>query len=292
MVGYLWQLPILFPDPLISMSFAIQLAVSTISGLYTSLWGAFKDSPYEGLKPKTFPRSIYFNVVIFLVLYFVPPFDARVQALSLFQLFFLTMGLERFLAEIYKGFFRTEDQDKYFVPSRITFFGTHVASDLLRYGTGVVIVAVVFAVTWIDVTVESFVAVAITAYATGLLVSLGGAYKDAPFEGFMPLKFQRSGFVLALLSPVFYFSNNPAAPISLGFLIYMNGGLERFVVEYYKTYIQRNMSGKFRPDLERIQKHLDERERYHYAALAIIAGLVGLYVWALLNLNSMDAPLP
>lgn len=292
MVGYLWQLPILFPDPLISMSFAIQLAVSAISGLYTSLWGAFKDSPYEGLKPKTFPRSIYFNVVIFLVLYFVPPFDARVQALSLFQLFFLTMGLERFLAEIYKGFFRTEDQDKYFVPSRITFFGTHVASDLLRYGTGVVIVAVVFAVTWIDVTVESFVAVAITAYATGLLVSLGGAYKDAPFEGFMPLKFQRSGFVLALLSPVFYFSNNPAAPISLGFLIYMNGGLERFVVEYYKTYIQRNMSGKFRPDLERIQKHLDERERYHYAALAIIAGLVGLYVWALLNLNSMDAPLP
>ena len=292
MVGYLWQLPILFPDPLISMSFTIQLAVSAISGLYTSLWGAFKDSPYEGLKPKTFPRSIYFNVVIFLVLYFVPPFDARVQALSLFQLFFLTMGLERFLAEIYKGFFRTEDQDKYFVPSRITFFGTHVASDLLRYGTGVVIVAVVFAVTWIDVTVESFVAVAITAYATGLLVSLGGAYKDAPFEGFMPLKFQRSGFVLALRSPVFYFSNNPAVPISLGFLIYMNGGLERFVVEYYKTYIQRNMSGKFRPDLERIQKHLDERERYHYAALAIIAGLVGLYVWALLNLNSMDAPLP
>ncbi|MDP6982544.1 MAG: hypothetical protein QGG05_05615 [Candidatus Latescibacteria bacterium] len=274
------------------MSFTIQLAVSAISGLYTSLWGAFKDSPYEGLKPKTFPRSIYFNVVIFLVLYFVPPFDARVQALSLFQLFFLTMGLERFLAEIYKGFFRTEDQDKYFVPSRITFFGTQVASDLLRYGTGVVIVAVVFAVTWIDVTVESFVAVAITAYVTGLLVSLGGAYKDAPFEGFMPLKFQRSGFVLALLSPVFYFSNNPAAPISLGFLIYMNGGLERFVVEYYKTYIQRNMSGKFRPDLERIQKHLDERERYHYAALAIIAGLVGLYVWALLNLNSMDAPLP
>lgn len=274
------------------MSFTIQLAVSAISGLYTSLWGAFKDSPYEGLKPKTFPRSIYFNVVIFLVLYFVPPFDARVQALSLFQLFFLTMGLERFLAEIYKGFFRTEDQDKYFVPSRITFFGTHVASDLLRYGTGVVIVAVVFAVTWIDVTVESFVAVAITAYATGLLISLGGAYKDAPFEGFMPLKFQRSGFVLALLSPVFYFSNNPAAPISLGFLIYMNGGLERFVVEYYKTYIQRNMSGKFRPDLERIQKHLDERERYHYAALAIIAGLVGLYVWALLNLNSLDAPLP
>lgn len=270
------------------MSFAIQLAVAAISGLYTCLWGAFKDSPYEGLKPKTFPRSIYFNVVIFCVLYFVPPFDARVQALSLFQLFFLTMGLERFLAEIYKGFFRTEDQDKYFVPSRITFFGSHVGSDLLRYATGTLIVAIVFGVVWIDVTIERFIPVAITAYGTGLLVSLGGAYKDAPFEGFKPLKFQRSGFVLAILSPIFYFSNDPATPISLGFLIYMNGGLERFVVEYYKTYIQRNMSGKFRPDIDRIQKHLDDRERYHYAALVIMAGVVGLFVWALLNPSPAD----
>ncbi|MBT6149436.1 MAG: hypothetical protein HOH74_28620 [Gemmatimonadetes bacterium] len=284
-VRYLLLLHLLFPDPDTSMSFAIQLAVAAISGLYTSLWGAFKDSPYEGLKPRTFPRSIYFNVVIFCVLYFVPPFDARVQALSLFQLFFLTMGLERFLAEIYKGFFRTEDQDKYFVPSRITFFGHHVASDLLRYATGIVIVAVVFGVVWIDLPIEHFVAFAITAYATGLLVSLGGAYKDAPFEGFKPLKFQRSGFVLAILSPIFYFANDPAAPISLGLLIYMNGGLERFVVEYYKTYIQRNMSGKFRPDIDRIQKNLDQRERYHYAALAIIAGVIALYVWGLMHLH-------
>jgi hypothetical protein len=271
------------------MSLPIQLAVSAVSGLYTSLWGTFKDSPYEGLKPKTFPRSIYFNIVIFLVLYFVSPFDARLQGLSLFQLFFLTMGLERFLAEIYKGFFRTEDQDKYFVPSRITFFGHHVGSDLLRYVTGGAIVAVVFAVLWIDVTIERFVPLALTAYATGLLVSLGGAYKDAPFEGFKPLKFQRSGFVLALLSPIFYYSNDPAEPICLGFLVYMNGGLERFVVEYYKTYIQRNMSGKFRPDIDRIQKYLDERERYHYAALVIIAGLIGLYIQALLVLAGSDA---
>ncbi len=272
------------------MSFVIQLAVAAVSGLYTSLWGAFKDSPYEGLKPKTFPRSIYFNVVIFLVLYYAEPFSGRVAALSLFQLFFLTMGLERFLAEIYKGFFRTEDQDKYFVPSRITFFGHHVASDVPRYVLGTIIVAVVFGVLWIDVTVERFVPVAVVAYATGLLVALGGAYKDAPFEGFKPLKFQRSGFVLALLSPVFYFTNDSTAPISVGFLIYMNGGLERFVVEYYKTYIQRNMSGKFRPDLERIQKHLDERERYHYAALAIIAGVVGLFIWALMILHQADVP--
>ena len=96
------------------------LVVTALSGLYTSLWGAFKDCPYEGLKLGTFPRSIYFNVVILLALYAVPAFRSNLLELSLFQVFFLTMGAERFLAELYKGFFRTEDQVKYFVPSRIT----------------------------------------------------------------------------------------------------------------------------------------------------------------------------
>ena len=99
----------------------------------------------RGFKPKTFPRSMYFHVAIFLPLYFIPYFSAQFQQLGLVQIFFLIMGLERFLAEIYKGFFRTEDQQKYFVPSRITLFGRPVTSDFLRYGAGVLIVAIVFA---------------------------------------------------------------------------------------------------------------------------------------------------
>ena len=93
----------------------------------------------------------------------------------------------------------------------------------------------------------------------------------------MWLKFQRSALVLAALSPLFYFLNDSPAPVSLGFLIYMNGGLERFAVEYYKTYIQRNMSGKFRPDLPRIQECVERREKFHYSALVIIAALAFLY---------------
>lgn len=261
------------------------LVVTALSGLYTSLWGAFKDCPYEGLKPATFPRSIYLNVVILLALYAIPAFRVNLLELSLFQVFFLTMGGERFLAELYKGFFRTEDQAKYFVPSRITFFGRHVASDLLRYGVGAILVLIVFSLMLIEIPVERFVWFAVVAYCTGLVVSLGGAYKDAPFEGFQPLKFQRSGAVLAVLSPLFYFLNNPAAPVPLGFLIYMNGGLERFAVEYYKTYIQRNMSGKFRPDLQRLQHYIDRREKFHYLALVLMAGLAALYALELLDLG-------
>jgi len=261
------------------MNLAVPLAVAVISGLYTSLWGAFKDSPYEGYKLRTFPRSIYFHIAIFLPLYFFPYFRENFAGLGLVQIFFLIMGIERFLAEIYKGFFRTEDQKKYFVPSRITFFGKHVDSDLLRYGVGTVIVVTVFAFLLVDIRIESFWGFLVTAYCTGLVVAMGGAYKDAPFEGFQPLKFQRSGAVLAAFSPLFYFLNDPLAPVPLGFLIYMNGGLERFSVEYYKTYIQRNMSGKFRPDLPRIQRWIEGREPFHYAALVIIAGVAALYYY-------------
>ena len=259
------------------MDFLPPLLVAVVSGLYTSLWGAFKDSPYEDWKPRTFPRSVYFNVAIFLVLYFVPPCSQRFAHLGLVQIFFLVMGIERFLAEIYKGFFRTEDQAKYFVPSRFTFFGHPVSSDLVRYGAGSLIVAAVFGFSLLGTQIVSFPAFVLTAYGTGLVVALGGAYKDAPFEGFKWFKFQRSGAVLALLSALFYYLNDPLEPVSLGFLIYMNGGLERFTVEYYKTYIQRNMSGKFRPDIERLQQQLDSREKFHYLALVIILGLALLY---------------
>ena len=261
------------------MNVLAALGVTVVSGLYTSLWGAFKDSPYEGLKRITFPRSIYFNVAIFVPLYFIPYFREDFLRLGLVQVFFLTMGLERGLAELYKGFFRTEDQAKYFVPTRITFFGRYIESNVLLYAVGIVSVIVVFVLLLIAVEIEHFIGFLVTAYLTGLLVAMGGAYKDAPFEGFKWLKFQRSAVVLALLSPLFYFLDNSRSSVSLGFLIYMNIGLERFTVEYYKTYIQRNMSGKFRPDLPKIQEHIDRREKFHYLALVIIAALLVLYIY-------------
>ncbi len=265
------------------MDMLLPFTVVIVSGLYTSLWGAFKDSPYEGFKPWTFPRSVVFHVLLFLPLFFAPPLRDTVRSLSWIQLFFVVMGLERFLAEIYKGFFRTEDQDKYFVPSRITFLGKYVSSDALRYSAGAGIVILVFAVLLVSVSVVSYWGFLLAAYGTGLLVSLGGAYKDAPFEGFKPVKFQRSALVLAGLSPLFYFLNRPASPVTLGVLVYMNGGLERFVVEYYKTYIQRNMSGKFRPDLPRMAYWIEHRERFHFVALAIIAVVAAACVLELMR---------
>ena len=59
------------------MALAPLLVVTALSGLYTSLWGAFKDCPYEGLKLRTFARSIYFSLAILLALYLLPAFRPR-----------------------------------------------------------------------------------------------------------------------------------------------------------------------------------------------------------------------
>ncbi len=254
------------------------LLVSVLSGLYTSLWGAFKDSPYEGLKKKTFPRSVYFSVVIFLIIYFIS--ETILLEISLLHLFFVVMGIERIASEIHKGFFRTEPQDKYFVPSRITFFGKYVSSDFLRYVSGTIIFVLVFLIYKWNFFVDEYWQFALVAYLTGLFISFGGAYKDAPFEGFSILKFQRSSLVLLMVSPFFYF----LGPVNIGFLIYMNGGLERFIVEYYKTYIQRNMSGKFRSDLPKRHKEIETREKFHYIALVLIVMVVIYYMFLLLKM--------
>ncbi len=250
--------------------------VAALSGLYTSLWGAFKDSPWEGFKPRTFPRSILFSLVILGGLLAVPTLRERMGGLGLAQLFFLVMGLERFLTELYKGCFRTEPQDKYFVPSQLAILGRPVRSRALRMAAGVVLVSAVLAVLLLGRPVEGFWGYLLVAYGTGLLVSGGGAWKDAPFEGFLFLKFLRSGLALAVVSPIFYWLRDPADPIALGLLIYMNGGLERFLVEYYKTYIQRNMSGKFRPDLPRVETR--RREELHVLAWVLIVAVAVVIV--------------
>ena len=250
------------------MTPAAGFAVAALSGLYTSLWGAFKDAPWEGFKPRTFPRSVLFSLAVFALLLAVPALRGRILGLGPVSLFFLVMGLERFLTELYKGCFRVEPQEKYFVPSALTLLGRPVRSRALRAAAGAALVAGVIGLLLIGVPVRGFWGYLIVAGCTGLLVSGGGAWKDAPFEGFHSLKFLRSGLALALASPLFYWLRAPGEPVALGVLIYMNGGLERFLVEYYKTYIQRNMSGKFRPDLPRVETF--RREGLHYGAWALI----------------------
>lgn len=255
------------------------LLISGLSGLYTSAWGAYKDAPFEGFSALRFPRSILFSMGIAMFLYYGPmSIGDRFRSLPLFHVFLSIMGIERMVTEVYKACFRTSDQSRFLIPQRMTLLGKPVHSELLRVGTGVVLMAAIFLIPFLPQVVTTFSSFVVVGFLTGMFICSGGAYKDAPFEGFEPRKFFRSAIVLALTSPLIYLLRS----LELGFLIYTYGGLERLLVEYYKSYLMRSVPGKFRPELPRIEDWFWKiRSILHVISIALFILLIALYIQTL-----------
>jgi hypothetical protein len=254
------------------MTWAVPIAI--VSGLYTCAWGAFKDGPFEGFRPHTFFRSMLFSVGIVVGLFAVPRLHA--DRLSPFQLFFVVMGVERLATEIYKGCLRAaRDPARFAIPQQLMCFGRTIDRGGVREalgGAGLGGIALVLLVDAKIASMAAFIAVAATA---GLVVAVGGAYKDAPFEGFQPLKFFRSPLVVTTIAPLVW----RLGPQPLGLLLFMFGGIERLVVEYYKSYVVRSVPGKFRADLPTVRgPFLQHRHRLQYVATVIVVLLVVMYI--------------
>lgn len=255
------------------------LAVTALSGLYTSSWGAYKDGPWEGFHIQTFPRSVFFSIGIAIFLLIGPAdISQRFQSLPLLHIFLLVMGIERMITEVYKACFRDSDQSIFAIPQRMAFFGKLVDSKFLRFITGLLLMSIIVTIPFLTLKVSSFLINTMVAFLTGMFICSGGAYKDAPFEGFSPRKFFRSAIVLAIMSPFIYL----LGPVELGFLIYLFGGLERLLVEYYKSYIALSTPGKFRSDLPRLEGAFSRNRHYlHYLAICIMAFVLILYLFSL-----------
>lgn len=249
--------------------------MAALAGLFTAAWGAFKDAPYEGFSKGSFVRSLLFSLGILGSLWVMVP--ARLAQLQLVEVFFLVMGVERIAIEIYKPCFRREDQTKYLIPQDFSFFGRHVEGDLVLWAIGAAMIAAVLGLCEVGTVIASYPAHLAVACATGFFICLGGAGKDAPFEGFDGSKFLRSVKVLAVMSPVLWV----LGPRPLGLLVFMYGGLERLLVEGYKTYFTPNPPGKFRRDLPVIDHaFLVWRPVLRGVATAIVATVVALYALA------------
>jgi hypothetical protein len=253
-------------------SFGAALPISILSGLFTAAWGAYKDAPYEGFDLRSFVRSPLFSVAIIATLYAAPTLH-----LAAVQVFFLVMGIERIAIEIYKPCFRREDQTKYLIPQDMSFGGLHVDSALARTAIGIVLVTLTIGVVSLRPVISSYPQHCAVSVLTGLFICCGGAGKDAPYEGFHARKFLRSALVLAAVSPLVYL----LGPAPLGIVIFINGGLERLIVESYKTYFTPHPPGKFRRDLPIIDRaFLRHRRALRTVAFAIVAIVGVLYVSA------------
>jgi hypothetical protein len=178
--------------------------IGTVAGLHAATWGMYKDAPHEGFSGRKYLRSPILGGVIGVLIQSVSGLDPRDPA-TLIVLFGMIYAVERAVAEIYKTFLREEDQSKYFIPMQLHVLGRVVQSRTARRLAGLLYTALllglVLAIRHLDQSGArddlGWTALMIASLG-GWISAFGGAWKDAPSEGFQLFKFFRSP-LLALL---------------------------------------------------------------------------------------------
>jgi hypothetical protein len=188
------------------MTQLLAAAIGLMAGVHTATWGMYKDAPHEGFSRWKYARSIVLATVIAVIVSAMWGLDPR-RAADLVVLFGATYAVERALGEIYKTFLRDEDQSKYFIPMQFAIFGKVVRSRGARLLAGAgyvaVLVAMVVLVSWLDGALPDpkplWLVVGIGGLG-GWISAFGGAWKDAPKEGFQIFKFFRSPIIASLFA--------------------------------------------------------------------------------------------
>ncbi len=207
------------------------------AGAHSSIWGMYKDAPHEGFTLRVFLRSMVFGTLVALLIARVTglfPVDA-----ASFVLFFgLVYVVERAVAEAYKTFFRQQDQSKYTIPMQFAVFGRPVESRGLRMVLGVAYVGIMVLTLWLILQLQRTIGgpaplwvVFLVGGAAGWISAFGGAWKDAPIEGFQIFKFFRSPFMAGVYAVLVSLLTDD--------LVFITMAAEGFVImttETYKTF--------------------------------------------------------
>lgn len=178
------------------------ILIGAAVGAHASTWGMYKDAPHEGFAWSKYLRSL-------LLAALVSPLVSRVfgvvpeGAASALILFGCVYSMERAILEAWKTFFRAEDQAKYAIPMQLAVLGKTVGSRAVRFGFGVLYLGAIFGGLAVlsryhpaPATSPLFLAVTLGALG-GWYSAFGGAWKDAPIEGFQIFKFFRSPLLAA-----------------------------------------------------------------------------------------------
>lgn len=269
-----------------SIVFAVLLAL--IGGTHAATWGAFKDTPFEGFKVASFVRSIVVAVVVAVVLATATDLETTIAPIVLLGLLYAT---ERLATELWKSFLREDDQAAYAIPMRVAVMGRPVDGRLPRYLTGFVVLAglVMLGCTagalqpadggplWMLVLVGG---------VGGWLTAAGGAWKDAPVEGFSGWKFLRSPVVATAWTTMLLPFTHDWVALSVA-----AAGLSVLSIETYKTFFTGGRPpGKFdgKPVRPAAGTQRDRCRLLHsgaYAGLTCVTGLTALF-------DAGDRPVP
>lgn len=225
---------------------AASAVVGALAGAHAATWGAYKDSVYEGFSGWKYARSVCIAAPLGVLL--APVVSAGVpRPGALVVLFGCVYVAERGLFELYKTFLRQEDQSKYHIPMQFHVLGHVVVGRWTRALAGA---ALLLALALLGLGAQALERAArgtprlamsaLFGFVAGLVSAIMGAWKDAPIEGFEPLKFLRSPAIAmaygVLLAPYTH-ELLPAGLAALGYTIAS--------IETYKTFIDGRPPGKF-----------------------------------------------
>jgi hypothetical protein len=250
--------------------------IGLLAGVHSATWGMYKDAPHEGFSWRKYARSPILGAALGPLIAVATGLDPR-HAGSAVVLFGVVYAVERALAEIYKTFLREEDQTKYFIPMQFHVFGKVVRSRRARLIVGALYAALLLGLIGfvahldrIALDTHPIGVVLLVGSLGGWISAFGGAWKDAPSEGFQILKFFRSPVLAALFA-----GGLAGLTDSLLIVTLAATGYTVATTETYKTFFfPSKPRGKFAGKPVRYPEMLFRRQRFVLPYAAIWAGLV------------------
>ena len=264
------------------MTTLLAAAVGLVAGLHAATWGMYKDAPHEGFSARKYLRSPLLGLGLGPVVQVLTGLDPQRPG-ELVVLFGVVYVVERALAEIYKTFLREESQEKYAIPMQLHVLGRVVRSRGARWLAGAVYAAgllgMILAVAALGRAKpgpEPLAVVLLVGSAGGWISAFGGAWKDAPSEGFQTLKFFRSPALAALFAGGISTLTPDLLLITLAAT-----GFTIAATETYKTFFfPSRPRGKFAGKPVRYPEMLARRRRFVPVYVAIWAGVLAAVIGA------------
>lgn len=252
------------------MNAGLLALVGALTGLHAATWGGFKDSRFEGFNASSFRRSVVLGIACSLV---VTVSGAVASSSGVLVAVGLCYATERLVTEWWKAIIREDPQSGYSIPMRLAVRGRPIDARGPRYAVGaliaVALVAACVVASRVDLgaTLLPWWGTALVGGVGGWLTAVGGAWKDAPIEGFQRVKFFRSPVVATIWGCLLL----PFAS-SLPVLVLAAGGWSVVSIETYKTFLTGGPPGKFagqavRFDTDRARARCSAIHALLYAAL-------------------------
>jgi hypothetical protein len=252
--------------------------IGLLAGVHAATWGMYKDAPHEGFSPRKYIRSPILAAFLGISVQLATGLDP-LRAGDAVVLFGVVYALERALAEIYKTFVREEDQSKYFIPMQLHVLGQVVKSRRARLLAGLLytgmLLGLVGWVAYLDRTAAGIHSTGIVLLVGGIggwISAFGGAWKDAPSEGFQILKFFRSPALASLIGWGLSGLTGSLLLITLAATGYTIASTETYKTFFFPS----KPRGKFAGMPIRYPLMLRRRQRFVVLYAAIWAGLLAV----------------